>query len=152
MLRVAQDELRDADAARIANRLAQERVRALAAPRRHEIVRRLEEPIVDLVGPDEVDDVDGPRLFDRRRLEVLLRQDDEMALAIFVALHEISPGDGMAAADAHTLDPHRRLVLRVQQPEPRPVIANRRMELDRNVDQPERDRTLPDRARHKENW
>ena len=50
MLRVAQDELRDADAVRLADRLAQQRVGALAALRRHQVVRRLEEAIVDLVG------------------------------------------------------------------------------------------------------
>ena len=49
MLRVAQDELGDPDALRLADRLAQQRVRALAALRWHEVVRRLEKPIVDLV-------------------------------------------------------------------------------------------------------
>ena len=67
-------------AARFADRLAQQRVRALAALGRHQIVRRLEEAIVDLVGLDEVDDVDGPGLLERRGLEVLLGEDDEMAL------------------------------------------------------------------------
>ena len=80
MLRLAQDELGDADAARLANRLAQQRVGPLAALRRHQVVRRLEKPIVDLVGLDEVDDVDGARLLERRRLEVFLGEDDEVAL------------------------------------------------------------------------
>ena len=43
---------------------------------------------------------------------------------------------------------HRRLVLRVQHAELRPVIADRRVQLDRDVDEAERDRSLPERARH----
>ena len=94
MLRVAQDELRDADATRFADRLAQQRVRALAALGRDQVVGRLEEPIVDLVGLHEVDDVDGARLLERRRLEVFLGEDDEAALRVLVALDEIFPRDG----------------------------------------------------------
>ena len=148
VLRVAQDELGDADAARLADRLAQQRVRALAALGRHQVVRRLEEAIVDLVGLDEVDDVDGARLLERRRLEVLLRQDDEVALLVLVALDEVFPGDRMAVAHADALELHRRLVLRVQHAEARAVIAHRRVQLDRDVDEAERDRSFPERSCH----
>ena len=66
-----------------------------------------------------------------------------MALGVLVALDEIVPRDRLAVADAHALELHRRLVLRVQHAEMRPMIAHRRVQLDRNVDQTERDRAFP---------
>jgi hypothetical protein len=148
MLRVAQDELRDADAPGVADRLAEQRVGTLATLGRHEVIGRLEEPIVDLLRLDEVDDIHRPRLFDRCRLEILLRQDDEVALLILVPLDEILPRHGMPITDAHPLEPHRRLVLGVQHPKVRPRVAHRRVQLDRDVDEAERDRSLPQCASH----
>jgi hypothetical protein len=121
---------------------------ALAALGWHDVIRRFEETIVDLLGLDEVDDVDRPRLLDRRGLEVLLRQNDEMPFLIFVAFDEIVPRHRLPVPDTHPLELHRRLVLRVQHPEVRPRIAHRGMQLDRDVDEAERKRSLPERACH----
>jgi hypothetical protein len=49
----------------------------------------------------------------------------------------------MAVAYADALEFHRRFVFGVEHPEARPMVAHRRVELDRDVHQTERDRTLP---------
>ena len=148
MLRVAENELGDADPARLADRLAQQRVRALAGFRRHQVVRRLEEPVVDLLGLHEVEDVDRPRFLDRGRLKIVFGDDEEAALLVLEALDEILPRHRMAVADAHALEAHRRFVFRMQHAEVRPMIANRRVQLDRDVDEAEGERALPESASH----
>ena len=107
VLRVAQDELRDADASRLADRFAQQRVGALAALRRHQEVRALEEAIVDVFRLDEGADVDRPALLERRGLEILLRQHDEAAALVLVAFDELVPGDRLVLALADPLEAHR---------------------------------------------
>jgi hypothetical protein len=108
------------DEAGLANRLAQQRVRALAALRWREVVGGLEESVVDLVALDEAADVDGARLFEGGRLKVFLRQDDEAALLVLVALDELFPGHRLAFAGAHALKLNRRLIGPVQHTEARP--------------------------------
>ena len=46
--------------------------------------------------------------------EVLLREDDEAALLVFVALDQLFPGDRLALARADALELDRRLVVGVQ--------------------------------------
>ena len=103
----------------LADRFAQQRVGALAALGGNEVVGRLEEAIVDLVRLDEAADVDGAGLLERGRLEVFLRQDDEAALLVLVALDQLFPRDRLALARADALELHRRLVLGVQHAEAR---------------------------------
>jgi hypothetical protein len=91
MLRVAQDEFGDADSSRFADRFAEQCVGAFAAFCRYEVVRRLEIPVVDFLRLDEIDDVDRSCFLERRRLEILFRQDDEATLLVLVALDEIFP-------------------------------------------------------------
>ena len=93
MLRLAQDDLGDADLARVADRLAQQRVGASAALAWLQVVGRLEEPFVDLVGVDEVEDVDRLGFLERGGLEVVLGQDDELTLLVLVPLDQIFPAD-----------------------------------------------------------
>ena len=61
-------------------RFAQSAYESLGALCRLQVVRGFEIPLVDLSRIDEVEDVDRLRLFERRRLEVVLREDDELAL------------------------------------------------------------------------
>src|SRR5438445_12177921 len=148
MLRIAEDELGDADAPRFPDRITEQRVGAFAALCRHEIIRGFEKSIVDRLGLDEVDDVDRARLFERGGLKVLLRHHDEVALLVFEPLDQILPGHRLAVAHAYALELPRRLVFRVQHAELRSVIANRRMQFDWDIHQPERDRSLPKRSPH----
>ena len=149
MLRIAQDELGDANAPRLANRRAKQSVGALASLRRHEIIRRFEESIVDFLGLHEVENIDRPRLLECRRSKVLLRHHNEAALLVLKALDEIFPRDRFAVADAYALEPHRRLVLRVQHPEVRTMIANGSVQLDGDVHEAEGERSFPEGSSHK---
>ena len=128
----------------VADRLPQQRVGAIGPLAGLQVIRGLEIPLVDLLRVDEVDDVDRLRLLERRGLEVVLRQDDELPLGVLVALDEIFPRDRLAFLLADALVAHRLFVLRVQQPEFRPVIARRAEQLDRDIHQAERERSFPD--------
>src|SRR5262249_39382851 len=97
---------------------------------------------------DEVDDVDGSCLFECRRLEVFLCDDDEAALLVFVAFDEVFPGHQVTVANADSLEADRRVVLCMQHAEPRSVIPHRGVQLDRNTHETEGYRTLPERSRH----
>jgi hypothetical protein len=57
MLHLAQDELGYPDAARSANRLAQQAIRDVAALPRYQVIRLVEEAIVDVFGVDEIENV-----------------------------------------------------------------------------------------------
>src|SRR5258705_391961 len=91
------------------DRFSQKRVRALATLARNKEVRGFEESVVDLLGFDEVPDVDGPGFLERRGAEVFLRQDDEAALLVFVSLYQLIPRDRFSFTRADPFEPHRRL-------------------------------------------
>ena len=99
---------------------------------------------VDFLRVDEVEDVDGLRLVEGRGLEIIFGEDDKAALFVLVAFDEILPCDRLAFSLADALVAHRRFVLGVQQAEFRAVLARRTIELDRDIDEPERQRALPD--------
>ena len=96
MLRVAEDDLGDADLSRVADRFADERVGTVRAFAGLQVVRRLEVALVHLVRIDEVQDVHRLRLLQCRGLEIVLGEDDELALLVFVALDQIFPADRLA--------------------------------------------------------
>src|SRR5262249_31000069 len=100
-------------------------------------------------GIDEVDDVDRLRLVERGGLEVVLRQHDEPVLRVLVPFDEIVPRHGRFLGFTDALVSDRFLVLRVQQPELRPVIARGAVHLDRDVADPERNGSLPYASRHR---
>src|SRR5687768_3407847 len=94
MLHLAQDELRNPDAARLANRLAQQAIGDVAALPRCQVIRLVEEAIVDVFGFDEIEDVDASGLLERGCREVFLGEYDEAALLVLVTLDEIVPPNG----------------------------------------------------------
>src|SRR5690242_7397831 len=104
MMRVrAHGDLADADGSGVANRLAQERVRLLAALLRQQIVWCLEVPRIDLVGGDEIEDLEHLRRVERGRFEVLVGHLDEASFSIFITLDDVVPGDGLAILLADAL-------------------------------------------------
>ncbi len=110
----ADDELRDAHLAGLAERLAQERVGALAAFLGLEVARPLEVLGVDLLGLDEVLDVDRRAPRDVRLLEVLLGELDERAVGLLDPLHDVLPGDLLVAGLAGALVANSPLVFGMQ--------------------------------------
>ena len=110
VLGVAQDDLGDPDLAGLRDRVAEKRVGAVGALARLQVVGRLEIALVDLLGIDEVEDVDRLGLLEGGGLEVVLREDDELPLLVLVALDEILPADRFAfgLADAFVAAPATR--------------------------------------------
>ena len=100
-------------------------------------MRRFEKTIVDLLGLDEIDDIDRPCLLERRRLEFVFRHDDELALGELVAFDEIPQATGVSRARTR-VETHRRPILRMEHAELRPMISNRGMQFNRDA---------PDRTR-----
>ena len=144
MLRLADDDLGDADAPGFLERIAKQRVRVTRSLLGRQVVRRLEIAIVDLVGLDEVKDVDRAIFTERGRLQVFFCENDEMPLFVLEAFDEVFPRDRFTFALADALVAHRRLVPRMQHAELRPVIADRRVQLDGNGDKAERYGAFPD--------
>src|SRR5580765_303056 len=148
MLCLAKDELSNADAARRFDCFAKQRVRVIAVFAGHEVVGRFKVAVVDPLRIHERHDLDGLGLLERRRAEVFLAEDDEPALLVLVTLDEIVPRHRMTFLDAHAVHPYRRQIFLVQHPEARPMIADRAVHLDRDADETERERALPERTRH----
>ena len=149
VLTLPQHELGNADPLRLANGLPQQDIRAIAAGARGDVVGLLEEAVVDLFGLDEVQDVDRACLLQGRRLEVFGRQNDVAALGVFVSLDEIVPCDRLVRLLGDALVLHTRPILGCQQVESELAVANRRVHLDRDAHETERDCTFPEWSCHK---
>ena len=148
MLRIAQNDLGDADAIHGAHGLAEQCVRVIAGLARNDVVRRFEKSIVDIRGCHKVHDVYAVGLLDGRGAKVLLGEDHEMPLRVLVALDQVGPGHGQALALAHALELDGRPVGGMQHAEAGPVITNGDVQFDRNIDETKRKRSLPDRSSH----
>jgi hypothetical protein len=103
---------------------------------------------VDVLEIHEVLDVDRPGLLRIERLELLGGDDDVPIRRQLVALDHVLVGHLLArrGIDPLLLDAHAGLV--VELVEAHGLARDCAVELDRHVDQPERDRPAPDRARH----
>ena len=148
MLSLADDDLRDADAARFLQRLAQQRIRVAAIP----------SPVSGSTASRN-SDRRSPRLLTKSMMSIArsllsaaaLRSsfvNTRTALLVFVALDEILPGDRFTLALADTLVADRRFVSRMQHAELRSMIAHCRVKLDRNRHETKRNGAFPDGARH----
>ena len=144
MLGLADDDFANADGSGRAYGFAQQRVRFLAAFRRHEVVGRLEVARIDFVLLHEVQNVDRFGLFERSGLEVLVGEDDEFTFLVLVAFDDLVPGNcfPIGTADALVLD--GREIFLVQQSEADMICAHRGLQLHRDVDEAECQRALPD--------
>jgi hypothetical protein len=148
VLGVPQDDRRDAG--KMGVLIASRRSAYARSPplRRNKEIRRLEESIVNLLGLDETSDVDGSALLERCAAEVLFREDDEATLLVLVTLHELIPRHRLAFARADPFEPYRGLVRGVEHAEARSRIADSRVELDGNIDEPEREGAFPESSSH----
>ena len=80
VLPFAQHDLADPDASGLRERIAEHRIRVLAALVGQQVVGLIEVAIVDVLGGHEVGHLHAAVLLDRRGLEVFLGEDDEAAL------------------------------------------------------------------------
>ena len=127
-------------------RLAQQRVRLGAGLLRLEVVALLEQHRVDLVARHELLDRDLARRRRGQLGQVVVGEDDHLAVLGLVALGDVGVRDLLAVdrADALVLDPPA--VLGVHLPERHVVGLGGGVELHGHADQPEGDRALPDRT------
>src|SRR5436190_11093147 len=149
----AQYEAADAAHAGLLHRLEQQHVRApLGRVRgRREVVRAVEVDGVDVVELDKARDVDRARVVVLRdRLEVGVLDDHEFALRDLPALHDLVRADLAVVRGAPALLADRRPTLAMKRAEAdvRLLRLRRRRESQANgdVDQAERDGSIPDRA------
>src|SRR3982750_3525934 len=144
MLALTNDDFSDTDRARLANCLTQQRVRFFAAFAGHEIVRRLKVARIDLLLLHKVENVDGLRLLDGSRLEILVGHHDESSFLVLVAFDDLIPGYGLAIGDADALVLDGREILLMQEAEADMIRANRSLQLDGDIHEADRQRAFPD--------
>src|SRR4051794_19117042 len=147
-LLLADDDAGDGDLARLAHRLQQQPVGLGATGAGREVVGVVVEQRVDRVEVDEVLDLDRPGLLRIERLELRRLDDDVAVRGDLIALDDLVVGHLLARrrVDALLLDAHARAL--VELVEAHRLAADRAVELDGDRDQPEADRTGPDRPRH----
>ena len=140
------DDPRQADAPGLEQRLAQQRVDLLALGHGGEVVRPVEEDERDVLQGNEGLDLDRLRRARIDRVDLVLAEDDVLAGFPGDALDDVVLVDLLAGAlvDALVADGiHAALVEPV---EVEPAAARRRVQADRDVDEPEADGAVPQSA------
>ena len=148
MLCGTDDDLRDRDAMGALQGFAQKRVHLVAACARCKIVGRLVVFGRNLLFVHECLDVDRLRRLYVGAPEILVGEHDILVLFVFVALDDVLPRDFLAGRLAVAIVADRREVALVEHRELERLAVLGGIELDGNVDQAERDRSFPQRARH----
>src|SRR5439155_593608 len=149
-LLAAHDELGERDAPLRAHRVGEESIRLLAAFVRAEVVRLLEVDRVHRRERHELRDVDDLRRLALQRLELLVADADVLVLRELVPADERRAVHDLVADRAEVLEFDAGAALGVEQVERDGLRRGGRVELDRDRDQPERDRPGPDRVcRHR---
>ncbi len=126
-------------------RLPQQRVGLRRRRRGFEEIALVEHDRIDLVGGDELDDVDFAALLRRERFEVFVREYDG-ALAVVEGLVDVGVVDDLAADLAASLIADAAAVGVMHLMEGDVMVLRRAVDLHRHVDQAERDGTTPDRS------
>src|SRR5690606_24340311 len=108
-----------------------------------EVVALVEHDRVDLLGGNELDDVDLATALLRERLEFGIRQ-DHRALTVVVRLVDVLVVDDLAAHLTPTLVADAPAILVVHLVQRDVVVLGRAVDLHRHVDQSEGDGALPD--------
>src|SRR3954452_25394110 len=139
-------DLGDGDLAGVVEGVAQEHVRTRGRALGLEVVRLLEHDGVDLVLVDELQDLDLPPGAERQFLEVLVGEDDDLAVGQLITLGDVAVLDLVAVdrADPLVLDPPA--VGRVDLVEPDVLVLGRRVQLHADADEAERHGPAPDRS------
>ena len=145
-LSTAQDERCHCQLLRLLQRLAQQCIDALTALVGHEEIGRVEVVRRDRVARDEGLYVDGPRRFDVRSPEVLVREHHVFALLIFISFDDVIPVHHLAGGLVVALVADGREVALVEQIEIDGPRARGGVQAHRDVDQAEADGAVPQAA------
>src|SRR5262245_3530422 len=126
--------------------LAQQRIRALPVFERHQIIRLVEVYRGDIHRINEVENVDRLRRLDVGFGEIVIGERNVFTLLVFVALDNFVPRYLPTGFLIDSSIPNASEIAPVEQVEIYGLIGFRRMKSDGNIDQPEIDSTLPNRA------
>src|SRR5262249_15359347 len=126
--------------------LAQQRVGALPVFERHQIIRLVEVYRADIHRIDEVENIDRLRRLDVGFEEIVIGQRNVFAFFVFVALDDFVPGHLPAGFLIDSSISNASEIAPVEQIEIYRPIGFRRMKGDGNIDQPEINHALPNRA------
>jgi hypothetical protein len=139
----------DPDALGALERVVHEPVRVVAVVTRPEVVRAVVGDRIDLLGANELLELDQARARAGGRVDLLLAEDHVLAAPQLVPLGDLLVGNLLAVlgADPLLLDPGS--VGCVDLVKVDGLVLGRRVHLDRQHRQAERDRAVPDRAWHR---
>ena len=140
--------LGDTDFVRVFKRVAQKRVRFIAAFLRLKIVRLVEKHRVDLLLIDEVLNVHRLGGLEINTLEIFVLQNHVLPLLVLIALHDLVPGDFLAILLCDAFVINGTQIALTQQTKLKFLASRRRIKSNRDVNQAEADAAFPDRARH----
>src|SRR5215469_16044459 len=146
VLSITDHNLGDANLARSAQGLMQNRVSFLAAFLWLQEIRLIEVLWVDLFQLDEVGDVDGMRRFDPNLFEVLFLHDNVTAALVLEAFHDMAGRDlfGVSLRDFLVFDWAK--IAGTQLPKTNLFFARSGINRHWNVNQPKTDAAFPDRT------
>ena len=110
-----------------------------------EVVAAIEENRIDLLGRHELQHRNLVLLGNRQFREILVGQNHLVALGRFIGLVDIGVSDRLSAHGADTVVSDPSAVLGVDLMKPDVMVLGGGIDLHRDIHQPERDGTLPDR-------
>ena len=140
------DDFRDPDLVRFCECLAEEDISLVAALLRLEVIRLVEIHRVDLLHGDKILDVDRLRRLEIDALEILFAQDDELSFRVLVAFHDLLPRHFLAVLLGNAFVVHWAQVPRPQEPKFQILPPRRRVNGDRDVNEPKADIAFPNRT------
>src|SRR5438132_3519053 len=140
--------LGDPDLVAILQRIAQKRVRFIAAFLRFQIVGLIKKHRIDLFLIDEVLNVHCLCRLQINALKILVLEHDVFSLLILIPLHDLVPGNLLAVFFSDTLVVYRTQIALAQQTKLEFLTSRGGIQGDRNVNQTETDAAFPDCARH----
>jgi hypothetical protein len=149
VLAVVEREAPDRRPARALQRRVQQPIGVLGLLTRTDEVRLLIEDRIDVGRADEVVDLDDVARAPRRRLDLVLLQDHVLARGDLVALHDLLVGDLLVLLRAEPPVLDARPVLEVNLVEVDRLGLRRRVQLHRDMHDPDGQRPVPDRPRHR---
>jgi hypothetical protein len=115
---------------------------------RLQIVWLVEKYRVDLFLFDEVLNIDSLRGLQIDSLKIFILQNDVFSLLVFVAFHDLVPGDFLAILFGNTLVIHGTQIAFAQQTELEFLASGGGIKSDWDINQPEADAAFPDCACH----
>src|SRR5437879_2006105 len=141
-------DLGDANLVRVLERVAQKRVRFIAAFSRLKIVRLVEKYWIDFILLDEVLDIHRLRGLEIDTLEIFILEHDVFPLLVLVGLHDLVPGNFPAILLGTTLVVNRTQIALGQQTKLEFLPSRSGIKGDGNINQTEADAAFPNCARH----